>query len=195
VNPASASSPKDELELKARVPDAPALRAALERADAALQFRGAMLDRRLDRDDTLDARDEVLRLRTYAPADGSPAYGVLAWKGPVGARRGYRHRAELEARIPDPDATLAILERAGFTVTLRIDRTVEIFHLAGAVLRIETYPAMDVLLEVEGEPAAIERAIVGTALPRAAFVPQSLEHFVAAYEARTGRRARLSTPS
>ncbi len=153
----------DELEVKARVADPAAVR-----------------------------RDEVLRLRVYRPADGSPAYGVLGWKGPHSARGGYRHRAELEARVADPDATLAILEHAGFRVSLEIDRTVEIYRLPGVVLRLEWYPAMDVLLEVEGGPRAIERGIVATGLPRADFLPESLKHFTAEYEARTGKSARVA---
>jgi len=51
---------------------------------------------------------------------------------------------------------------------------------------------MDVLLEVEGEPPAIERAIAATGLPRERFLPESLPYFVAAYEARTGRAALLA---
>ena len=64
--------------------------------------------------------------------------------------------------------------------------------LGEAVLRVEWYPAMDVLLEVEGEPPAIERAIAATGLPRDRFLPESLPYFVAQYEARTGRAALLA---
>jgi len=184
----------DELEVKARVTDPPRLRRALERAGATREFSGAMLDRRLDREGRLIARDEVLRLRIYRPADGSAGYGMLGWKGPQSARGAYRHRAEMEARIADPDAALAILQHAGFTVTLEIDRTVEIYRVGGAVLRLEWYPAMDVLLEVEGAPAAIEGAIAATGLPRDEFLPESLDHFIALYQARTGSAARLAGP-
>src|SRR5207245_5628854 len=69
----------DELEVKARVADPAAVRRALTQAGATLEFSGAMLDRRLDRAGRLKARDEVLRLRGYRPADGSPAYDVLGW--------------------------------------------------------------------------------------------------------------------
>src|SRR2546425_6035400 len=89
-------------------------------------------------------------------------------------------------------SVVTILERLGFTVSLRIERRVEVWRLGDAVLRLETYPAMDVLLEVEGEPSAIERAIAATGLPRERFLPESLPYFVAAYEARTGRAALLA---
>lgn len=186
-------TPIDEIEVKARVPDPAAVRRALERAGARLEFRGAMIDRRLDREGTLTAKDEVLRLRTYVPADGGPPSGVLAWKGQHSARGGYRHRRELEARVADPAAVLEILEHAGFAVSLEIDRTVEIYRFGGTVLRLEWYPEMDVLLEVEGEPGGIERAIGATGLPRDAFLAESLDYFLAAYAARTGTLGRIST--
>src|SRR5260370_748974 len=65
-------------------------------------------------------------------------------------------------------------------------------RLRRAILRLEWYPAMDVLLEVEGEPDDIERAIVATAVPRDRFLAESLPYFVAAYERRTGQAAVLA---
>ncbi len=183
------ATPADELEVKARVDDPEELRAALVRAGAALEFRGDMIDRRFDRDGTLAERDHVLRLREYRPADGTPAYGVLGWKGPPSQRGKYRHRAEAEARVETPDSVLTILAQLGFAVSLRIDRRVEVYRLGQATLRLEWYPAMDVLLEVEGEPSEIERAIAATGLARDRFLPESLPYFVAQYEARTGRAA------
>ena len=186
------ASPADELEVKARVDDPDRLRAALVRAGATLDFCGDMIDRRFDRSRTLAERDEVLRLREFRPADGTSPYGVLGWKGPPSQRGGYRHRAEAEARVATPDSMVTILEQLGFAVALRIDRRVEVYRLGQAVLRLEWYPAMDVLLEVEGEPSEIERAIVATGLARDRFLPESLPYFVAQYEARTGRAALLA---
>src|SRR3989442_962832 len=135
--------------------------------------------------------DEVLRLRIFRPADGAAAFGMLGWKGPQSQGGDYRHRSEVETRLTDPDAALAILQRAGFAVTLRIDRTVEVYRLGEAMLRLEWYPAMDVLLEVEGAPAAIEQAIRATGLPRDRFLPPSLPTLLQTYEKRTRRRPRL----
>ena len=186
------SGAHDELEVKARVDDPAAVERAATAAGADPVFRGAMIDRRFDRVGTLEAQDEVLRLRIYRPADGGVTYGVLGWKGPVSRRGAYRHREEWETRVVDPEAVLTILERLGFVVVLRIDRTIAEYRLGAATLRLEWYPAMDVLVEVEGAPEAIERAVRATGLPRAAFLPESLPHFVAAYERRTGRPARLA---
>jgi adenylate cyclase class IV len=172
------------------VDDADGLRAALARAGASPTFRGAMIDHRFDRGRELEERDEVIRLRVYRPAEGA-GWGVLSWKGPVGARGAYRHRHEIEIRVDAPDAVAALLARLGLVPTLRIDREIEQWMLDGAVLRLERYPDMDTLLEVEGEPAAIERAVAASGLPRAVFLPESLPYFVADFERRTGRPARL----
>ncbi|PYP74443.1 MAG: hypothetical protein DMD41_01790 [Gemmatimonadetes bacterium] len=190
------SGSHDELELKARVEDPAALERLLVGAGARLAFRGAMIDRRYDRGGALAGRDEVLRLRIYRPAaegvEGGPASSVLSWKGPVSVRNGYKHREEREARVAEPDEALAILERLGYEIVMRIDRTIAEYRLGGATVRIERYPAMDVLVEVEGTPDAIERAVVATGLARDRFLPETLPYFVAEYEARTGRRARIA---
>ena len=183
------SGSSDELELKARVDDPAALEAALVRGGAELVFRGEMRDRRFDRDGILERRDEVLRLRTYR---GTTSYGVLAWKGPVSVKRGYKRREERETRLEDPDAALAILEQLGYEVVMRIDRTIAEYRLAQAAVRIEWYPAMDVLVEVEGEPRAIEQAISSTGIPRDQFLPESLSFFTKAYQRRTGHAARIA---
>jgi len=183
---------RDELELKARVEDPDSLRKALLAAGAELVYRGAMLDRRFDRKGRLQRRDEVVRLRVYHPADRSGEWGVLGWKGPVGKRDGYRHREEWESRVDDPRAVLVVLRRLGYKIAVRIDRAIEQYNLGGATLRLEWYPAMDVLLEVEGAPDEIERAIAATGLPRESFVAESLPYFKEAYEKRTGRTARVS---
>ena len=183
---------RDELELKARIDDPEAVRRALIAAGAELTYRGAMLDRRFDRKERLRSRDEVVRLRVYHPADHAREWGVLGWKGPVGKKDGYRHREEWETRVDDPRAALVVLRRLGYKIVLRIDRAVEQYRLGAATLRLEWYPAMDVLLEVEGAPDEIERAIAATGLPRELFLPESLPYFTDEYEKRTGKAARLA---
>jgi len=182
----------DELELKARVDDPAALERAIVDAGGELMFRGEMIDRRYDRKGRLARRDEVLRLRVFRPDSGAAPFGVLGWKGPVSVRDGYKHRAEHEAQVAQPEAARFIFERLGYEVVLRIDRKIAEYRLAGATVRIEWYPAMDVLVEIEGEPEAIERAVRATGLARDRFLPEALAHFVRAYEERTGRTARLA---
>jgi adenylate cyclase class IV len=185
----------NELELKAVAPDPAGLRARLVAAGGRMQFRGRMSDRRYDRGGELTARDEVLRVRSYHHADGRTE-AVLSWKGPV--RRspdGYKQREELELPVAHsvpaapPDALLAAL---GYEVVHIIDREVEVYDLDGATVRLEQYLLMDPLLEVEGEPAAIEAAIRASGIARDAFTDDSLAEFVRRYEARTGQAAVLA---
>jgi hypothetical protein len=69
---------------------------------------------------------------------------------------------------------------------------VEIYELAGATVRLERYPDMDPLLEVEGLPDEIENAIRLSGIKRDAFTAESLTEFVRRFEARTGRAAVLA---
>jgi adenylate cyclase class IV len=183
---------REELELKARVDDPDAVRRALLAAGAELTYRGAMMDRRFDRRGRLERRDQVVRLRVYHPADHSPEWGVLGWKGPVRKQGQYRLREEWESHVDDPKAVLVILRHMGYKISVRVDRAIEQYRLGDATLRFEWYPAMDVLMEVEGQPDAIERAIAATGLARDDFLPESLPYFTAQYEERTGRVARVS---
>jgi len=186
--------PTRELEVKARIINVAELRRRLLRAGARVEFRGAMADRRYDRGRVLTRVDEVLRVRTYRPAGRGRAHAVLTWKGAASARaRGrYRHRLELELDIPDPGTLHTVLSRLGYRVTMAIDRRVEVYRLGQAILRLERYPRMDTLLEVEGPPRAIERAIVATGLERGQFRSESLPYFMRAYRRRTGRPAQLA---
>jgi hypothetical protein len=76
-------------------------------------------------------------------------------------------------------------------VTREIDREIAQYRVAGAVVRIERYPRLDVLAEVEGEPVAIEAAIQVLGVARTAFTTGRLPDFVREFEARTGERAAL----
>jgi adenylate cyclase class IV len=186
------SGARDEIEVKARVPDVPAFETSLLRAGATVEFAGEMTDHRFDRKTRLAGRDEMLRLRIYRPETG-PARGELCWKGAVEKQGEYRHRPEVEFAVGDPWKALDLLSRLGFAETQRIERLVTVYRLGEATLRMERYPEMDVLVEVEGDPAGIERAIGATGLPREDFLPESLPYFVTRYEERTGRPARLAT--
>ena len=179
-----------EVELKGVVADPVDLRARLLAAGAREVFNGALSDRRYDlasRD--LLERDHVLRLRVYRDAAGERA--VLDFKGPTRYSKGYKVREELSAPSGDGRVMALVLERLGYVVIREIDRDIEQFELGGAVLRIERYPRMDVLLEVEGTPKAIESAIAHTGIPRADFSSERLPEFILRYEQRTGERAAI----
>ena len=176
----------DELELKAVVPDPADLRERLAAAGAEPQFSGLMSDRRFDRDGELLAKGQTLRVRTYHHPSGADVR--LAWKGPVSrAPGGYKRREELEYQLIGGSRPERLLEALGYSPVHAIDRWVEYWTLDSAELRLETYPRMDRLLEVEGTPDAIETAIRATGLPRAAFSDEALDAFVKRYAQGGGR--------
>lgn len=180
-----------EIELKSVVDDLDRRRRRIRDAGATLVYAGRLHDRRYDTPDrALASRDIVLRLRSYPDAD--PPTAEIGWKGPTSYAGGFKMREELGAPTGDAAALGEILVRSGFVVTLALDREIEQFDLDGAVIRFERYPRMDVLVEVEGEPPAIERAIAALDMPREGFTSERLPSFVERYEARTGMTAALS---
>jgi adenylate cyclase class IV len=114
------------------------------------------------------------------------------WKGATAHTDGYKVREELAVAIDDADTLAAMLAKLGYSVIEAIDRQVWEYDLDGATIRFERYPRMDPLVEVEGVPAAIERAVAATGLPRDGFTADRLSDFVRRFEARTGSRAALS---
>lgn len=182
-----------EWELKAVVPDWTALCERLSSSGAELEFDGRLEDRRYDTPTgDLSARDHVLRLRIHRDDAGRLVRGSLDWKGPTEHRRGYKVREERSTSIDDPDAMAAMLDRLGYSVALGIDRRIVVFALHGAAIRLERYPRMDDLVEVEGTAEQIEAAIRATGISREAFTTDALATFVARFEERTGTTAAIS---
>ena len=181
-----------ELELKTVVRDPDACRARLRAAGATPRFIGRMSDLRYDRAAELTARDEVLRVRTFHHAGGRTE-SILAWKGPtMRSPDGYKLREEIELPISGPDDPGRLLVALGYRPVNAIDREVEVYGLGGATVRLETYPRMDVLLEIEGEPDAIERAVAASGIPRGEFTAESLAEFIRRFEERTGVTALIA---
>jgi len=180
-----------EIELKAVVDDLAERRRMIEAAGAALSFEGKISDRRFDfASRELSGRDEVLRTRRYQSTASTRTY--LDWKGPTEMQGVYKVRDEITAPVEDFDSLERILEKLGLRLTWEIEREIAQYQLAGATIRFETYPRMDVLVEVEGEPDAIEAAIEALGLPRGTFTNERLPDFVNKFERRTGVRAAIS---
>jgi predicted adenylyl cyclase CyaB len=180
-----------EVELKSVVSDEESCRRRVEEAGGRVVFRGSLADRRYDtKDARLSAADEMLRVRTY-DGDGTRR-ATLEWKGPTRLEGGYKVRDEIVANATDASALAAILDRLGYAVIGEIDRDVVQYELERATVRFERYPRMDPLVEVEGSPEDIERAIDTLGLPRGGFSTDRLFAFVARFEARTGERAAIS---
>lgn len=184
-----------ERELKARLTaSVEEVRRQLVEAGWTLVLEGEMSDRVLDTPDgRLFDADEVLRVRTITAERGA-ARTVLTWKGPTRYENGFKVRDELETTAEDATAMLALFARLGFsTIAMAIDRRIAIYETDSVHVRIEQYPDMDTLIEIEGEPDAIELCIADVGLPRSSWVPWRLEEFVGRYEERTGRVARLAS--
>jgi len=164
------------------------VRGRLLAAGARPGFTGLMLDRRYDRGTELAARDEVIRLRIYRDRDGKE-HAELGWKGPVSVTpEGHKARRELEYEIRGEHGSPELLLNAlGLEVIFRIDRYVEYYHLGDTVARLEWYPRMDILLEVEGDVRGIESALQVIGIPRKEFTAESLPAFAERYALRNGR--------
>lgn len=179
-----------EVELKAVVDDPAARRHELVKAGAKLAYEGRLVDKRYDVESReLAGRDEVLRVRRYEGAAGVRT--SLDWKGPTEATGVYKIREEISTVVDDCDALERILGRAGFVITMEIDREIAQYELGAATIRFETYPRMDVLVEIEGEPEAIERGIEALGMARGEFTREKLPSFVERFERRTGVRAAI----
>jgi len=180
-----------EVELKAVVDDLAERRRKIEAAGAALSFEGKISDRRYDFPSReLSARDEVLRTRRYQSSASPKTF--LDWKGPTEVRDVYKIREEITTPVEDFDSLEKIIEKLGLQLTWEIDRDIAQYQFGGATIRFESYPRMDVLVEVEGEPVAIEATIEALGLPRGTFTNERLADFVEHFEQRTGVRAAVS---
>jgi predicted adenylyl cyclase CyaB len=177
-----------EVELKAVVDDVVEGRRKIEQAGGKLSFEGKMSDRRYDfvaRD--LSSRDEVLRVRSYKNEISTKTY--LEWKGPTELRDVYKVREEIAMPVEDVASLDTILDKLGLQIVAEIDRDIAQYQLGRATIRFEGYPRMDILVEVEGEPEAIEAAIEAIGLPRGTFSNRRLADFVVDFERRTGVQA------
>jgi len=181
-----------EVELKGMLTNDAALteaRARLEAAGAQLEYEGRLEDKRYDTPArALSLQDHVLRLRVYR---GERVTASLDFKGPTTHVDGFKVREERTVGADDPVALAGILEAMGYVITREIDREIAQYRYAGAIVRFERYPHMDILVEVEGEPAAIERAIVTLGMARAGFTTERLPDFILKFESRTGERAAI----
>ncbi len=159
----------NEVELKAVLSDPGTARMRLLSVGAIVRFRGAMSDRRYDRNGELAARDEVLRLRTFRDADG-PSSAVIGWKGPTRrSPEGYKERDEIELGVGEAHgAPAAFLAALGYEVDAR-------HRPLGGGLRPRRrgraageLPADgSIWSRWRGDPPAIERAVAVLGIPRA----------------------------
>jgi predicted adenylyl cyclase CyaB len=180
-----------EVELKAVVADPEKAQRLLADAGAKVVFEGVLADRRYDAaGGELNARDEVIRVRAHTDKSGTRA--SLDWKGPSSVEAGFKVREEISTGVSDERGLVAILEKLGYSVVREIDRKIVQYEAFGATVRFEFYPRMDTLVEVEGSPESIERAVEALGMSRGEFSSEALAAFVNRFEQRTGVRAAIS---
>lgn len=180
-----------EIELKAVVEQWDGCRRRIKKAGGRLTFTGRMEDRRYDtRQRALARRDHVLRVRVYYRSNGRVTSSI-DWKGATEFEDGFKIREEISVAVGPPQDITALVQQLGYIVTSVMERQIFQYQIEGAIVRFERYPRMDDLVEVEGPPVSIERAIKVLAIPREAFTSDRLLDFVQRFEARSGRRAAL----
>lgn len=187
-------SARSEYELKARLQEDPdGYCDRLESGGWSRRFEGRMADLTFDTEGgRLAASDQVLRLRVYVPDGEGETLAVLGWKGPATTEEGFKHREEVETRVSGAEAAREILGRLGFhRVTRRIDRRIRLLVQGGVSVRVEEYPRMDVLVELEGPPSEVRERIPELGIEEDEWKPWPLPAFVRRFEERTGREALL----
>ena len=106
---------------------------------------------------------------------------------------GHKTRRELEYEISSPNsAPAAFPEALGYLPVNTIERYVEYYHLGTAEARLEWYPRMDTLIEIEGDAAGIDAVILATGLAREEFTPEALSAFAVRFASRTGTGAAMT---
>jgi adenylate cyclase class 2 len=162
-----AAAPR-EIEVKLPAADLDAVR---ER----LRARGASLERPRH-DESNDLYDDpegrlasagcALRLRR------EPGEARLTFKGPARFEQGVKSREERETAVSNAEEAAAILERLGFRRRFRYEKRREEWRLSDVSLALDETPIGD-FVEIEGDPAAIRRAVGALELDFASAIPYS----------------------
>ncbi len=142
-----------EIEVKLRLPSADHARRRLA-ALGAREMRRRVFEDNLVYDlpsGTLEREGRLLRLRRA----GNDAW--LTYKEPAHDDLRHKVRREFETPIADPVALERILAALGFHVTYRYQKYRTVYRLEDLELAVDETP-LGCFLELEGTPAAIERA-------------------------------------
>ena len=102
----------------------------------------------------------------------------LTFKGPPRFDQGVRTREERETTVGNPVEMAAILERLGLAPSFRYEKRREEWQLHGCAVALDETPIGD-FVEIEGNPAAIRRAVASLALDFASAIPYSYPHLYA----------------
>ena len=162
------STTRYEIEIKLPVPDLAAVRERL-RARNARQLtapHSESNDLYDQADGSLAKGGRVLRLRRTE--DGA----TLTFKGPARFEEGAKTREERETAVSDPNEMERILAALGFHRRFRYEKRREEWLLDDCVIALDETP-IGTFAEVEGDPAAIRRALQHLGLDPAESLPYS----------------------
>ncbi len=145
----AAPSPR-EIEVKLRLEDVAAVRAALRGLGARLTRERHFEDNVLfdDAAGSLRSQGSLLRLRRVGSA------GLLTFKGPREIIAGLKSREERETGVADPDVLHVILARLGFQPVFRYQKYRESWSHRGQAIEVDETP-IGAFLEIEGDREGI----------------------------------------
>ena len=164
-----------EIEVKLRIANLPGILDRLKAIDAVSHGRVLERNTLFDTPESDFRRSgRLLRVRIETPAPtgaqlGCRANSILTFKSPPAAKSKsgstagsrhkarYKERAESELPIQDPANFVRILRSLGLRPGFRYEKFRTTFRLRGLHLDLDETP-VGVILELEGQPAAIDRA-------------------------------------
>ncbi len=177
-----------ERELRGRIDCLNKFRDQLSIAGAKMSQKGFMQDYYFDNPFlNLKSKNQKLRIRAID-------YKLiqLCWKGPISVDKQTKIREEIEVGVKNVEPLIEIFEKLGFQNTRFYERYFETYLLYDVKIRIEQFPIMDILVEIEGEQHLINRAVTHLNISKDVFGPKTLVSFIKEYEIRNGTPAKLS---
>ncbi|MFB3828248.1 MAG: class IV adenylate cyclase [Bryobacteraceae bacterium] len=117
------------------------------------------------------ARGTLRRARSLLRVRETGGRGLLTYKGPATAVR-YKSREEIESALDDPAAARLILERLGYRAVFRYEKFRTEFGDGSGAAALDETP-IGCFLELEGEPAWIDRRAAAMGFPPEAYITAS----------------------
>jgi adenylate cyclase class 2 len=157
-----------EIEVKLPAADLEAVRERLRRRGAALEKE------RHDETNDLydDAQGRIAAAGCMLRVRHVPGEALVTFKGPSRFEQGVKTREERETTVGDDAELGAILGHLGYRRTFRYEKRREEWRFAECVVALDETPIGD-FVEVEGDPAAIRRAVTALELDFASALPYS----------------------
>lgn len=151
-----------ETEIKIPVDDLARIESRLRELGAELLGEFLQGDVFMDsRDHRLLEKDQGLRLRTLERIDhhDQDRQYVLTYKG-ARQKSSVKQREEIEVQVADPQATIDLLDRLGYSLMLYMQKRRRRYRLDGCNVELDTLPLLGNFVEIEGRrEEAIHRVV------------------------------------